>query len=172
MDGLDSVDLKILGLLQADASLAIAEIGEKVHLSQNACWRRMKKLEEDGVIKSRVALLDPVKLGVGVTVFVTLRAGEHSETWLEAFAAGVRKMPEVLEFYRMSGEIDYLLKIQVADIASYDRVYKALIRTAKLGDVSSAFAMEELKHTTVLPLPLGPPSAKGRRVAPRAKKSP
>jgi Lrp/AsnC family transcriptional regulator len=100
-----------------------------------------------------VALLDPEKLGVGVTVFVTVRAGEHTEKWLETFSAAVRKMPEVVEFYRMTGEIDYLLKLQVADIAAYDRVYKALIRSAKLMDVSSAFAMEELKRTTAIPLP-------------------
>ncbi len=150
---LDPLDMRILALLQADASIPIAEIGSKVHLSQNACWRRIKRLEDEGVIKGRVALLDAVKLGVGVTVFVTLRAGEHSEKWLDGFAAAVRKMPEVVEFYRMSGDVDYLLKIQVADIASYDQVYKSLIRVAKLGDVSSAFAMEELKHTTALPLP-------------------
>jgi Lrp/AsnC family transcriptional regulator len=149
----DGIDLKILDLLQNDASRSIAEIAERVHLSQNACWRRIRQLEEAGVIAKRVALLDPEKLGVGTTVFVTVRAGEHSEKWLEAFAAVVRKMPEVVEFYRLAGEIDYLLKLQVADIAAYDRVYKVLIRSAKLMDVSAAFAMEELKRTTAIPLP-------------------
>ena len=149
---IDSIDVKILECLQADCSQSIAEIADRVHLSQNACWRRIKQLEEDGVIAKRVALLDPVKLGVGVTVFVTVRAGEHTERWLETFSAAVRKMPEVVEFYRMSGEVDYLLKLQVADIASYDRVYKNLIRSAKLMDVSSTFAMEELKRTTAIPL--------------------
>lgn len=152
MSKLDSTDLKILDLLQTDASHSIAEIADRVHLSQNACWRRIKQLEDEGVIAKRVALLDPAKLGVGVTVFVTVRAGEHTEKWLETFSAAVRKMPEVVEFYRLAGEIDYLLKLQVADIAAYDRVYKQLIRSAKLMDVSSAFAMEELKRTTALPL--------------------
>src|SRR5262245_4950456 len=149
---LDRTDLKILECLQSDCSQSIAEIADRVHLSQNACWRRIKQLEEDGIITKRVALLDPAKLGVGVTVFVTVRAGEHTERWLETFSAAVRKMPEVVEFYRMSGEVDYMLKLQVADIASYDRAYKALIRSAKLMDVSSAFAMEELKRTTAIPL--------------------
>jgi Lrp/AsnC family transcriptional regulator len=148
----DGIDLKILDLLQNDASRSIAEIAELVHLSQNACWRRIRQLEEAGVIAKRVALLDPEKLGVGTTVFVTVRAGEHSEKWLEGFAAVVRNMPEVVEFYRLAGEIDYLLKLQVADIAAYDRVYKVLIRSAKLMDVSAAFAMEEIKRTTAIPL--------------------
>lgn len=152
MRGCDDMDLKILDILQNDASLSIAEIAGRVHLSQNACWRRIKELEEEGIITKRVALLDPEKLGVGITVFVTVRAGEHTEKWLENFSAAVRKMPEVVEFYRLTGEIDYLLKLQVADIAAYDRAYKALIRSAKLMDVSAAFAMEELKHTTAIPL--------------------
>lgn len=150
---LDSLDAKILAILQADASRSIAEIADAVHLSQNACWRRIKRLEDEGVIRKRVALLDPEKLGVGITVFVSVRAGEHSENWLETFTAAVRKIPEVVEFYRMAGEVDYLLKLQVANIAAYDRVYKSLIRSAKLMDVSAAFAMEEMKRTTELPLP-------------------
>ncbi len=121
-------------------------------LSQNACWRRIKRLEEEGVIVKRVALLDPEKLGVGVTVFVSVRAGEHLEKWLETFASAVRKMPEVVEFYRMTGDVDYLLKLQVANIAAYDRVYKSLIKAAPITDVSAAFAMEELKRSTALPL--------------------
>ena len=153
MAQLDGIDLKILDLVQNDASRSIAEIAEQVHLSQNACWRRIRQLEESGIIVKRVALLDREKLGVGITVFVTVRAGEHTEKWLETFSAAVRKMPEVVEFYRLTGEIDYLLKLQVADIAAYDRVYKALIRSAKLMDVSAAFAMEELKRTTAIPLP-------------------
>jgi Lrp/AsnC family transcriptional regulator len=155
MDQPDSVDISILALLQKDASRSIAEIAECVHLSQNACWRRIKRLEDEGVIKKRVALLDPEKLGVGVTVFVSVRAGEHTEKWLENFTSAVRKMPEVVEFYRMAGDVDYLLKLQVASIAAYDRVYKSLIRAAKLMDVSATFAMEEMKRTTELPLPDG-----------------
>jgi Lrp/AsnC family transcriptional regulator len=153
MTDLDAIDLKILDLVQTDASLPIAEIADRVHLSQNACWRRIKQLEERGVITKRVALLDAEKLGCGMTVFVAVRAGEHTEKWLETFAAAVRKMPEVVEFYRIAGEVDYLLKLQVADIAAYDRVYKSLIRSAKLMDVSASFAMEELKRSTALPLP-------------------
>jgi Lrp/AsnC family transcriptional regulator len=153
MSMLDALDTRILAHLQADASRSIAEIADAVHLSQNACWRRIKRLEDEGIIKKRVALLDPEKLGVGVTVFVSVRAGEHSEKWLETFTAAVRKIPEVVEFYRMAGEVDYLLKLQVASIAAYDRVYKTLIRSAKLMDVSAAFAMEEMKRTTELPLP-------------------
>jgi Lrp/AsnC family transcriptional regulator len=149
----DPTDLRILDIVQSDASLPIAEIADRVHLSQNACWRRIKLLEEQGIIAKRVALLDPVKLGVGTTVFVTVKAGEHTEKWLENFSAAVRKIPEVVEFYRLTGEIDYLLKLQVADIADYDRIYKQLIRSAKLTDVSSAFAMEELKKTTAIPMP-------------------
>jgi Lrp/AsnC family transcriptional regulator len=150
---LDNFDVHILSVLQEDASVSIAEVAERVHLSQNACWRRIKRLEEDGYIRRRVALLDPLKLGAGVTVFVSVRAAEHSEEWLDAFAAAVRCIPEVVEFYRMSGDTDYLLKLQVADIAAYDHVYKRLIKSVRLVDVSSAFAMEELKHTTAIPLP-------------------
>ena len=148
----DSVDLAILNLLQADASRSIADIAERVHLSQNACWRRIKRLEEEGIIVKRVALVDPAKLGVGMAVFVIVRAGEHTEKWLENFSVAVRKMPEVVEVYRLTGEMDYLLKLQVADIAAYDRVYKALIRSARLIDVSAAFVMEELKRSTAIPL--------------------
>jgi Lrp/AsnC family transcriptional regulator len=151
---LDTIDLKILDLLQTDASLPIAEIADRVSLSQNACWRRIKQLEEKGVIKKRVAILDPEKLGAGLTVFVAVRAGEHTEKWLETFSAAVRRMPEVIEFYRIAGEVDYLLKLQVADMAAYDRAYKSLIRSARLMDVSASFAMEELKRTTAVPLPL------------------
>jgi Lrp/AsnC family transcriptional regulator len=152
MPALDGTDLKILDLLQNDASHSLSEIADRVHLSQNACWRRIKRLEEEGVIVKRVALLDPEKLGVGVTVFVSVRAGEHSEKWLETFASAVRKMPEVVEFYRMTGDVDYLLKLQVANIAAYDRVYKTLIKAAPIADVSAAFAMEELKRSTAMPL--------------------
>lgn len=153
MDGLDAIDIRILGLLQEDAARSIGEIAEVIHLSQNACWRRIRQLEERGYILKRVALLDAVKLGAGTTVFVMVRAGQHSPEWLERFAGAVRNIPEIVEFYRMTGEVDYLLKIRVADIAGYDRVYKQLIRAAPLTDVSGAFAMEELKLTTAIPLP-------------------
>lgn len=150
---LDAVDLRILRELQEDASLSISEVATRANLSQNACWRRIHLLEEAGVIRKRVAILDADKLGCGLTAFVSLKAGEHSQEWLGAFAGEVSKMPEVVEFYRMAGEIDYLLKLQVADIGAYDRVYKQLIAAARLQDVSASFAMEKLKHTHAVPLP-------------------
>ncbi len=147
------MDVKILDLLQEDAARSIAEIAESVHLSHNACWRRIRQLEESGVIRKRVALLDAEKLGVGTTVFVMLRAADYSDEWYDSFAAAVRKIPEVLEFYRLAGEIDYLLKLQVSDIADYNRVSQALTRAVRFRDFSGAFAMEELKNTTAIPLP-------------------
>jgi Lrp/AsnC family transcriptional regulator len=153
MNTLDSIDFSILALLQEDASQSIQHIADAVHLSQNACWRRIRQMEEAGVIKKRVALLDAAKLGAGMTVFVQVRAAEHSETWLESFAAAVQKIPEIVEFYRMTGEIDYLIKMRVADMDGYDRAYKTLIRSTRLGDVSASFAMEEIKASTAIPLP-------------------
>ena len=150
---LDAADVRILSALEEDATLSAAAIADLVNLSHNACWRRIKRLEDLHVIKRRVAILDARALGMNVTVFVTVRASEHSEEWLDTFAAAVRALPEVLEFYRMSGDIDYLLKLQVESIEAYDAVYKRLIKAVKLIDVSSAFAMEEMKHTTALPLP-------------------
>ena len=160
---LDSADVRILTSLQEDASLSVGAVAEQVHLSQNACWRRIKRLEDEGVIRKRVALLDPQKIGVGVTIFVTVRAAEHSEEWLNHFSTAVVSMPEIVEFYRMSGDIDYLLKVQIADIHAYDAFYKKLIRAARLTDVSSAFAMEEIKQTTALPLPGAMPASKMQR---------
>jgi len=149
---IDAIDRKILRLLQEDASLAVAAIAERVGLSSTPCWRRIQNLEKAGVIRKRVALLDAGKLNVGVSVFVRVKAARHSYEWLERFAAGVAKIDEVVEFYRMSGDIDYLLRVVVPDIAAYDGVYKRLIKTAELADVSSNFAMETIKHTTALPL--------------------
>jgi Lrp/AsnC family transcriptional regulator len=153
VEGLDGHDVAILGVLQEDADLPVAQVAERVQLSPNACWRRIKGLEEDGFIARRVALLDPRKLRAGVTVIVTLRAAEHSEDWAESLAAIVRQTPEVVETYRMSGASDYLLKILVEDVAAYDRIYKRLSRAVRLGDVTSAFVMEEIKRTTAIPLP-------------------
>ena len=158
MAALDSIDIRILGVLQEDASRSISEIAEQVHLSQNACWRRIRQLEESGVIRKRVALLNADKLGVGTTVFVMVRAPEYSDEWFEAFAAAVRKIPEVLEFYRLAGEVDYLIKLQVSDIAGYNEVSQTLTRAVRFRDVSGAFAMEELKYTTAIPLPRKPKS--------------
>jgi Lrp/AsnC family transcriptional regulator len=152
MVDLNRIDARILARLQAEADVTIAELAETAGLSSNACWRRVKAMEEAGVIKSRVALLDAAKLGLGTTVFVNIRTSQHNDEWLESFAKGVASIPEIVEFYRMSGEVDYLLKIIVSDIAHYDRVYRKLIRVTSLLDVSSSFAMEQLKYTTALPL--------------------
>jgi Lrp/AsnC family transcriptional regulator, cysteine-sensing transcriptional activator len=149
---MDRLDQKILGLLQADATLSIADIASKVGLSPTPCWRRIQNLEAAGVITGRVALLDAEKLNVGVTVFVSVRTSQHNAAWLERFAAAVNEIPEVVDFYRMSGDVDYLLRIVVPSIAGYDAVYKQLIRAADFTDVSSSFAMERIKSTTALPL--------------------
>ena len=149
---MDRIDLNILSHLQDDATLPVAALAERVGLSTTPCWRRVQNLEKAGVIRKRVALLDGTALNVGVTVFVRLRTSQHSYAWLEDFAAKVAAIDEVVEFYRMSGDIDYLLKIVVPDIASYDAVYKRLIKSAEFSDVSSSFAMEEIKYTTALPL--------------------
>lgn len=149
---LDVFDRKILDLLQRDASLSVAEIADKVGLSTTPCWRRIRNLEDAGVIRGRVAVLDPVSLNIGVTVFVGVKAGRHAADWLQTFAAAVQDIEEVTEVYRLSGEIDYLLKIVVPDIAAYDDVYKRLIKKTDFADVSSFFSMEEIKSTNVLPL--------------------
>jgi len=151
---MDRKDLMILSLLQDNAALSINEISERVALSATACWKRIQNLNQGGVIRKQVCLLDNQKLGVGVTVFVSIKTDRHDLEWLQRFAAGVRDMPEVVELYRMSGDIDYLLKVVVPDIHGYDLVYKKLIRIVELFDVSSSFAMEELKYTTALPLDL------------------
>lgn len=148
----DATDRRILAMLQSDAALSIAELAERVGLSQTPCWKRIKRLEEAGVITGRVALLDRTQLGVGTTVFVSVRTSQHDENWLTGFAEAIRAIPEVTEFYRMSGDVDYLLKIVCRDIADYDRIYKTMIRAAKLSDVSSSFAMEQIKYTTEVPL--------------------
>lgn len=132
--------------------MTLTDLAEAVNLSRNACWRRMQRLEADGVIRGRVALLDRVKLGVAGTVFVSIRTNDHSETWTERFTETVCRIPQVVEIYRMSGDVDYLLKVVVADIPEFDRVYKMLIRAGGLFDVSSSFAMECLKETTAVPL--------------------
>lgn len=149
---LDPVDRRILAALQADAGLSLAELADRVGLSPTPVWKRIRRLEADGVITGRVALVSPEAVGLGVTAFVAIRAGAHDEDWLERFAAGVAAIPEVVEIYRMAGEVDYLLKVVCHDIAHYDRIYKRLIRVAPMADVSSSFAMERMKATTALPL--------------------
>lgn len=149
---LDKMDKQILDLLQKDASQPVAEIAQKIGLSVTPCWRRIQKLEEAGVISQRVALLDSQKLGLSMSVFVAIRTNQHNAEWLENFAQTIAQKEEVVEFYRMSGEVDYMLRVVVPDMAAYDRFYKALISEVKLTDVSSSFAMEEIKYSTALPL--------------------
>jgi len=149
---MDAIDRKILSILQQDASKPISEIADAVGLSTTPCWRRIQNLEADGVIQKRVALLDPDKLNVGTTVFVSIKTSQHNPDWLEKFAKAVADFPEVVEFFRMSGETDYLLRIAVPDIAAYDDVYKRLISIVDLSDATSSFAMERIKCTTALPV--------------------
>lgn len=149
---LDAIDRRILKELQADSTIPIAELAERVGLSQTPCWKRVKRLGDEGVIERRVALLSRQKLDLGLVVFVAVKTSRHDEDWLSQFATGVSSLPEVTEVYRLAGETDYLLKVVVSDIAAYDRFYKRLIATAPLTDVSSAFAMEQIKFTTALPL--------------------
>jgi len=149
---LDAIDCKLLELLQVNADYQVAELAALVGLSQTPCWRRVHRLKEAGVITRNVALVDAAKINVGVTVFVSVRASRHTQAWFDRFKATVQVIPEVVEFYRMSGDVDYLLRVVVPDIAGYDRVYKRLIAGTDLHDVSSSFAMEEIKFTTALPL--------------------
>jgi Lrp/AsnC family transcriptional regulator len=149
---MDKFDRAILDALQTDASIAIADLAERIGLTPTPCWRRVQRLEAQGIIRKRVALLDPRKLNVGVTVFVSVRTSQHNADWLKSFHKLVSSIPEVTEFFRMAGQTDYLLKVVVPDIAAYDRVYKRLINGTELADVTSSFAMEEIKCTSKLPL--------------------
>ncbi len=149
---LDKMDRKILEILQKDCTVAVAEIGKMVGLSTTPCWRRIQKLEESGIIQRRVALLDAKKIGAGVTVFVSISTNQHTQEWLDRFHETIQKFPEVVEFYRMSGQVDYLLRVVVPNIESYDAFYKKLISKIELSDVSSTFAMEQIKFTTEMPL--------------------
>ena len=149
---LDDMDVKILAILQNDCTRPVADIGKEVGLSTTPCWRRIQKLEELGVIKRRVAVLDAEKINAGVTVFVSIKTDKHSVAWLDKFRKAVDDFPEVIEFYRMSGDVDYLLRVVVPDIAAYDAFYKKLIERIEIAKVSSAFAMEQMKYTTALPL--------------------
>jgi Lrp/AsnC family transcriptional regulator len=139
-------------VLQEAADLPVAEVAERVGLSASPCWRRIQKLEAEGVIERRVAILNPEKMNVGVTVFVAIRTSQHDAAWLRDFAERVTRIPEVVELYRMSGEIDYMMRVVVPDIKAYDDVYKRLIAAVPLFDVSSSFAMEAIKYTTALPV--------------------
>ncbi len=149
---LDRMDRKILALLQLDCTLPIAELAKRVGLSQTPCWKRVQRLEATGVIDRRVALLSPERVGVPMTVFVAVETADHSPDWLARFATAVAAMPEVMEAHRMAGDVDYVLRVAIADMAAYDRFYKRLIAAAPLKNVSSRFSMERIKSTTALPL--------------------
>lgn len=149
---MDTTDRKILDILQQDAALSLDDFSERVGLSRNACWRRIKRLEDEGIIKARVTLLEASRINVGLTAFIALRTTEHSEKWLDQFSRAVRGIPEIIGVYRMTGDVDYLLQVVIPDVAAYDRLYKRLISRITLADVSSSFVMEEIKSTTVLPL--------------------
>lgn len=149
---MDKIDRQILDHMQENASQPVADIARKVGLSVTPCWRRIQRMEENGVIRKRVALLDAQKIGVGMSVFVAVRTDQHNAEWLAEFARLVADMPEVVEFYRMSGEVDYMLRVVVSDMSAYDAFYRKLISQVQLTDVSSSFAMEQIKFTTALPL--------------------
>lgn len=149
---IDDIDRRLLGLLQRDASLSVDALADMVHLSRNACWRRVKRLEADGVIQKRVALLDPGALGLALQVFVLIRTNDHSATWLAAFRSAVRQMPEIVAAQRMTGDLDYVLRVRVADVAAYDAFYQRLIEKVQIADVSASFVMEDIKETTALPI--------------------
>ena len=149
---MDAIDIKILIILQQDSAQPVADIARKVGLSVTPCWRRIQKLEEEGIIRSRVALLNPKQVGLGMSVFVAIKITEHSSEWLNKFAKKISEFEEVVEFYRMSGDVDYLLRVVVKNMAAYDTFYKKLISEVPLKDVSSSFAMEEIKYSTALPI--------------------
>ncbi|MBL8629726.1 MAG: Lrp/AsnC family transcriptional regulator [Rhodospirillaceae bacterium] len=149
---MDAIDRKILSILQTNAGLAINDIATRVGLSQTPCWKRIQKMEQTGVIKSRVAVLDAKKMNLGLTVFVILRTNQHDDAWLQKFARAIKEIPEITAIWRMAGDIDYLLRVVVKDMEAYDAFYKRLIKRIPLNDVSSAFVMEEIKYTTALPI--------------------
>lgn len=151
---IDSIDRKILAELQRDATLSVDQLSERISLSRNACWRRLKRLDEEHYITGRVALVDAEKVGVGLSVFILIRTSRHDPDWLSTFRASVVSFPEITGVYRMSGDLDYVLRARVADVKAYDRLYQRLIAKVPLSDVSASFVMEEIKETTVVPVEL------------------
>lgn len=150
---IDTLDCRILAQLQRDATLAMDDLAERVHLSRNACWRRIKQMEASGVIRGRVALLDAGKLGCGLSVIVLIRTSDHSADWMTRFDKAVREMPQIVGAHRMTGDLDYVLRVRVGDVAAYDAFYKDLIARVPVSDISASFVMEDIKDTTVVPLP-------------------
>lgn len=149
---MDEMDRRILRILQADSSVSASDVGREVGLSASPCWKRIKRMQDDGIIKHQTAVLDAGRLGFGLTVFVSIKTGEHSTEWLEEFSSTITAMPEVLEFHRMAGEVDYMLKVVVRDMAAFDEFYKHLIDITALSEVTSRFSMERIKETTALPI--------------------
>ena len=149
---MDEIDLNILRILQVDNSLSVSEIAHQVGLSASPCWKRINRLNKDGIIKRKIAVVDPEKLGLGITAYVSIKTGEHSKLWLEEFSTTVTEMPEVMEFHRMAGDVDYMLKVIVPDIQAFDEFYKRLIGTTAINEVTSRFSMETIKETTALPI--------------------
>ena len=149
---LNELDRKILYYLQRDASMTIKEIAARIHLSPTPCWKRIQKMEEEGIIRARVALLDPAKVDAAVTVFIAIKTDQHNLAWSEKFAFEMSSIPEIMEVYRMSGEVDYMLRVVVPDIAAFDKLYKKIIDRIALSNVSSSFAIEQIKYTTALPV--------------------
>ncbi|WP_406827804.1 Lrp/AsnC family transcriptional regulator [Microbulbifer sp. ARAS458-1] len=155
MSSLDAIDRQLLAILQSDVSLSIEELAERVGLTKTPCWRRIQKLEKSGIIRRKVALLDAEVLGLPVSVFAQVKTNQHTAEWAESFARAMAELPEVVDCYRMAGDYDYVLRIVVSDVAAYDRFYKKLIGHSGISDVSSTFAMEQIKSTTELPIPTG-----------------
>lgn len=161
MPDMDRTDLKILAILQEDASIPVAEVAKRVNLSQTPCWRRIQKMEATGVIERRVALVNPDAVGAGITVFAEIHTGDHSAEWLARFQEAVRALPQVMEVYRMAGDVDYLLRVAVGSMAEYDDFYRRLIASIPLKNVTSRFALERVKSTTAYPIAAGATSGKG-----------
>lgn len=149
---MDDMDRKILAELQSDGTLSVDSLSERVNLSRNACWRRVKRMEDEGIIKGRVALVDAELAGCGLSVFILVRTSSHDPDWLEKFRAAVARFPEIVGAYRMTGDLDYVLKARVSDVKAYDRLYQRLIASVPLSDVAASFVMEEIKETTAVPL--------------------
>ena len=148
---IDDIDRRILSVLQRDATISMDALSELVHLSRNACWRRVKQMEEAGILKARVALVDPEALGLGLSVFVMIRTASHEPEWLERFEAAVKTLPEIIGAHRMSGDLDYVLRVRVASVKDYDRFYQRLIERVPVAEISASFVMDDIKDTTALP---------------------
>lgn len=149
---IDNIDRDLINLLQKDASLSVDALAERVTLSRNACWRRVKRLETEGIVQKRVALIDPAAVGLGLQVYVLIKTNDHSAQWLTSFRKAVASLPEIMAAQRMTGDLDYVLRVRVADVAAYDRFYQRLIDKVQIADVSASFVMEDIKDTTILPI--------------------